>query len=172
MHLRSASQPSPTLVNTFSHFSRRILIATTSLSSNLHRLDPTTTKYTLIMADPDAPNSQTPILAPFLHWIVSDVQPDCVPGQVRISLSSLPSSFKRKKKRTHLKTNPPSFSSPSRNVSQSPHTCSPPLSPSRLISTHFSSIANRATTFHLQCCRIYLVCERDFLCRIMSSRII
>lgn len=110
MHLRSASQPSPTLVNTFSHFSRSILIATTFLSSNLHRLDPTTTKYTLIMADPDAPNSQTPILAPFLHWIVSDVQPDCVPGQVR-NPSSLPPLLlqTKKEKRTHLKTNHPFF---------------------------------------------------------------
>ncbi|GIZ37213.1 hypothetical protein CKM354_000066700 [Cercospora kikuchii] len=45
--------------------------------------DPTTTKYTLIMADPDAPNSETPILAPFLHLIVSDVQPDCIATQRR-----------------------------------------------------------------------------------------
>ncbi|KAM3423304.1 hypothetical protein BST61_g743 [Cercospora zeina] len=45
--------------------------------------DPATTKYTLIMADPDAPNSETPILSPFLHMIVSDAQPDCVPTQKR-----------------------------------------------------------------------------------------
>lgn len=49
--------------------------------------DPATTKYTLIMADPDAPNSQTPILAPFLHWIISDAQAECVNGQNRIRVA-------------------------------------------------------------------------------------
>ena len=49
--------------------------------------DPATTKYTLIMADPDAPNSETPILAPFLHWIISDAQADCIQGQNRIRVA-------------------------------------------------------------------------------------
>jgi phosphatidylethanolamine-binding protein (PEBP) family uncharacterized protein len=45
--------------------------------------DPSTTKYTLIMADPDAPNPSAPILKDFLHWIVSDVQPKCITTQKR-----------------------------------------------------------------------------------------
>jgi phosphatidylethanolamine-binding protein (PEBP) family uncharacterized protein len=45
--------------------------------------NPATTKYTLIMADPDAPNPSAPILKDFLHWIVSDVQPNCVATQKR-----------------------------------------------------------------------------------------
>ncbi|KAM0718473.1 hypothetical protein Q7P37_005543 [Cladosporium fusiforme] len=45
--------------------------------------DPKTTKYTLIMVDPDAPGPAAPILADFLHWIVSDVQPKCITTQVR-----------------------------------------------------------------------------------------
>jgi phosphatidylethanolamine-binding protein (PEBP) family uncharacterized protein len=42
-----------------------------------------TTKYTLIMVDPDAPGPAAPILADFLHWIVSDVQPKCITTQQR-----------------------------------------------------------------------------------------
>ncbi|KAM0697386.1 hypothetical protein Q7P36_002239 [Cladosporium allicinum] len=45
--------------------------------------NPSTTKYTLIMADPDAPNPAAPILKDFLHWIVSDVQPQCITTQKR-----------------------------------------------------------------------------------------
>ena len=45
--------------------------------------DPATTKYTLIMVDPDAPGPAAPILADFLHWIVSDVQPKCIATQQR-----------------------------------------------------------------------------------------
>lgn len=45
--------------------------------------DPSTTKYTLIMVDPDAPNPAAPLLADFLHWIVSDVQPECITTQKR-----------------------------------------------------------------------------------------
>lgn len=35
------------------------------------------------MLDPDAPGPKLPILADFLHWIVSDVQPSCVANQKR-----------------------------------------------------------------------------------------
>jgi hypothetical protein len=45
--------------------------------------NPSTTKYTLIMADPDAPNPAAPILKDFLHWIMSDVQPKCITNQKR-----------------------------------------------------------------------------------------
>lgn len=45
--------------------------------------DPKTTKYTLIMVDPDAPGPAAPILRYFLHWIVSDVQPSCITTQTR-----------------------------------------------------------------------------------------
>jgi phosphatidylethanolamine-binding protein (PEBP) family uncharacterized protein len=45
--------------------------------------NPSTTKYTLILADPDAPGPEAPILKDFLHWIVSDVQPKCITTQKR-----------------------------------------------------------------------------------------
>ena len=45
--------------------------------------NPATTKYTLIKVDPDAPGPAAPILADFLHWIVSDVQPKCITTQQR-----------------------------------------------------------------------------------------
>lgn len=45
--------------------------------------DAAKTKYTLIMVDPDAPGPAVPILADFLHWIVSDVQPACIANQKR-----------------------------------------------------------------------------------------
>lgn len=45
--------------------------------------DPSTTKYTLIFADPDAPGLEAPILKDFLHLIVSDVQPKCITDQKR-----------------------------------------------------------------------------------------
>ncbi|USW53335.1 Putative phosphatidylethanolamine-binding protein [Septoria linicola] len=49
--------------------------------------DPAKTKYSLIMADPDAPNSELPILSPFLHLIISDAQAECVGGQNRITVA-------------------------------------------------------------------------------------
>lgn len=45
--------------------------------------DPASTKYTLIMVDPDAPEPTSPLLRYFLHYIVSDAQPDCVASQDR-----------------------------------------------------------------------------------------
>ncbi|KAF2212949.1 hypothetical protein CERZMDRAFT_96623 [Cercospora zeae-maydis SCOH1-5] len=64
------------------HRNSSLILALENPLTRLHP-DPATTKYTLIMADPDAPNSETPILSPFLHMIVSDAQPDCVPTQRR-----------------------------------------------------------------------------------------
>lgn len=43
--------------------------------------DPTTTKYTYIQVDPDAPGPNAPILRHFLHHIVYDVQPECIADQ-------------------------------------------------------------------------------------------
>lgn len=45
--------------------------------------DPYTTKYTIIMADPDAPDPSLPVLGNFLHLITSDAQPGCVINQLR-----------------------------------------------------------------------------------------
>ena len=35
------------------------------------------------MVDPDAPGPAAPLLADFLHWIVSDIQPQCITTQER-----------------------------------------------------------------------------------------
>lgn len=43
--------------------------------------DPSTTKYTYIQVDPDAPGPAFPILRQFLHHIVYDVQPSCIAAQ-------------------------------------------------------------------------------------------
>lgn len=126
-------------------------MATTSLSSNLHRLDPTTTKYTLIMADPDAPNSQTPILAPFLHWIVSDVQPDCVPGQVRNPSFLPPLLLQTKKKREPTsKLTPLLFLLPPETSHSSPIHVPHPSLPraSSLHISHLSPTAQLRSTCH------------------------
>lgn len=40
------------------------------------------------MVDPDAPGPALPILADFLHWIVSDVQPKCITNQIRKQVAS------------------------------------------------------------------------------------
>ncbi|KAL1598409.1 hypothetical protein SLS59_006693 [Nothophoma quercina] len=44
-------------------------------------IDPSTTKYTYIQVDPDAPGPSFPILRQFLHHIVYDVQPQCIAAQ-------------------------------------------------------------------------------------------
>ncbi|CZT17706.1 uncharacterized protein RCC_03543 [Ramularia collo-cygni] len=50
--------------------------------------DPFTTKYTIIMADPDAPDPALPILGSALHEIISDAQPECVTSQMRKEVAS------------------------------------------------------------------------------------
>ena len=40
-------------------------------------------EHALIMIDSDAPGPAPPIIADFLHWIVSDVQPKCITTQQR-----------------------------------------------------------------------------------------
>ncbi|KAH7083568.1 phosphatidylethanolamine-binding-like protein [Paraphoma chrysanthemicola] len=43
--------------------------------------DPSTTKYTYIQVDPDAPGPALPLLRQFLHHIVYDIQPSCIAAQ-------------------------------------------------------------------------------------------
>jgi hypothetical protein len=43
--------------------------------------NPATTKYTYIQVDPDAPGPALPLLRQFLHHIIYDVQPSCIPSQ-------------------------------------------------------------------------------------------
>ncbi|OAK93901.1 PEBP-like protein, partial [Phaeosphaeriaceae sp. SRC1lsM3a] len=43
--------------------------------------DPSSTKYTYIQVDPDAPGPALPLLRQFLHHIVYDLQPSCVAAQ-------------------------------------------------------------------------------------------
>ncbi|KAF2113798.1 phosphatidylethanolamine-binding protein [Lophiotrema nucula] len=43
--------------------------------------NPSTTKYTYIQVDPDAPGPELPVLRHFLHHIVYDVQPSCIATQ-------------------------------------------------------------------------------------------
>ncbi|KAL8806216.1 MAG: hypothetical protein Q9182_001491 [Xanthomendoza sp. 2 TL-2023] len=52
--------------------------------------DPATTKYTVLLLDPDVPSPKIPIerflLGNFVHLIVSDVQPNCTATQKRVTL--------------------------------------------------------------------------------------
>ncbi|KAI6843231.1 hypothetical protein KC340_g1401 [Hortaea werneckii] len=50
--------------------------------------DPANTKYTYFLVDPDAPGPEAPILADFLHLIVSDAQPSCISNQKRKTVAS------------------------------------------------------------------------------------
>ncbi|KAK5721966.1 hypothetical protein LTR15_006560 [Elasticomyces elasticus] len=50
--------------------------------------DPSKTKYTIILTDPDAPGPAAPILKDFLHLIISDAQPSCIASQARKTLAS------------------------------------------------------------------------------------
>lgn len=43
--------------------------------------DPSSTKYTYIQVDPDAPGPALPLLRQFLHHIIYDLQPSCVAAQ-------------------------------------------------------------------------------------------
>ncbi|KAF2997029.1 hypothetical protein E8E13_000024, partial [Curvularia kusanoi] len=43
--------------------------------------DPSTTKYTYVQVDPDAPGPSLPLLRHFLHHIVYYVQPACIAAQ-------------------------------------------------------------------------------------------
>ncbi|SMY24618.1 unnamed protein product [Zymoseptoria tritici ST99CH_1A5] len=70
-----------TLGNTFS-FAETVLEPAISFTAE-RLVNPYTTKYTIIMADPDAPSPTTSILTNFLHLIVSDAQPVCVADQER-----------------------------------------------------------------------------------------
>ncbi|KAK3079764.1 hypothetical protein LTS18_003962 [Coniosporium uncinatum] len=42
--------------------------------------DPSTTKYLFIIVDPDAPGPEDPFLRQFLHKIVYDISPSCMPN--------------------------------------------------------------------------------------------
>jgi len=42
--------------------------------------DPSTTKYLFIIVDPDAPGPEAPILRQFLHTIVYNISPSCMPN--------------------------------------------------------------------------------------------
>lgn len=50
--------------------------------------DPYTTKYTIIMLDPDAPSPAAPLPGSFSHLIISDAQPGCVINQLRKEVAS------------------------------------------------------------------------------------
>ena len=50
--------------------------------------DPSKTKYTIFLVDPDAPGPAAPILKDFLHLIISNAQPSCVTAQARTTLAS------------------------------------------------------------------------------------
>ncbi|KAF6825131.1 phosphatidylethanolamine-binding protein [Colletotrichum musicola] len=43
--------------------------------------DPSTTRYTYIQLDPDAPGPAFPLLRQYLHHIIYDIAPSCVPSQ-------------------------------------------------------------------------------------------
>ncbi|KAL8810387.1 MAG: hypothetical protein Q9200_002625 [Gallowayella weberi] len=52
--------------------------------------DPATTKYTVLLLDPDVSSPKLPLerllIGNFVHLIVSDVQPDCIATQKRVTL--------------------------------------------------------------------------------------
>ncbi|KAL8939828.1 MAG: hypothetical protein Q9216_003150 [Gyalolechia sp. 2 TL-2023] len=56
------------------------------------KFDPATTKYTVLLLDPDVPSPNLPLdrilLGNFVHIIVSDVQPECIPTQQRVILAN------------------------------------------------------------------------------------
>ena len=43
--------------------------------------DPSTTKYTIFLVDPDPPSPKAPILKDFLHLEIYDAQPSCITSQ-------------------------------------------------------------------------------------------
>ncbi|EMC98820.1 hypothetical protein BAUCODRAFT_145840 [Baudoinia panamericana UAMH 10762] len=50
--------------------------------------DPSNTKYTIFLVDPDAPGPAAPIFKDFLHIIIANAQPSCVTSQTRTTLAS------------------------------------------------------------------------------------
>ena len=44
------------------------------------KYDPTTTKYTYFLVDPDVPQNGSPVQINYLHWMVSHVSPNCIPN--------------------------------------------------------------------------------------------
>ena len=54
--------------------------------------DPSTTKYTVLLLDPDVPSPLIPLdrtlLGDFNHLIISNVQPECIKIQERVTLRS------------------------------------------------------------------------------------